>query len=132
MLAPGERAVIQIIAADRNQAKIILSYIKGIFEAVSMFGQYVVDDLKESIILSNSISIEVMSAGFRAIRGRSVACVILDEIAFYYHEGSFKPDHEILAAVRPDLATFGEASKLIAISSLYSRSGVLWEHYEKY
>jgi hypothetical protein len=130
-LSPGERAIIQIIAADRNQAKIILDYIRGIFQANPVFGQYVQDDFKESIHLNNSVSIEVMSCSFRSIRGRSVAAAIFDECAFWFTEG-YKPDSEILAAVRPGLATFQNASKLIAISSPYSRSGILYDHWERY
>jgi hypothetical protein len=72
-----------------------------------------------------------MSCSFRSIRGRSVAAAIFDECAFWFSEG-FKPDHEILSAVRPGLATFADASKLIAISSPYSRSGILYDHWERY
>jgi hypothetical protein len=130
-LSPGERAIIQIIASDRAQAKLILDYVRGIFETNPVFGQYVEQDFREAIHLNNSVSIEVMSCSFRSIRGRSVAAVIFDEIAFFFSDGH-KPDSEILAAVRPGLATFGDASKLIAISSPYSRSGVLYEHWERY
>ena len=60
-LSPGETATIQIVAADRQQAKIILDYIRGIFQANPIFGQYMRDDFKESIHLNNNVSIEVMS-----------------------------------------------------------------------
>ena len=130
-LSPGERAIIQIIASDRAQAKLILDYVRGIFETNPVFQQYVQDDYKEAIHLNNSISIEVMSCSFRSIRGRSVAVEIFDECAFWFTEG-YKPDSEILAAVRPGLATFGDASKLIAISSPYGRSGILFDHWQRY
>ena len=35
-LAPGERAVVMIIAADRRQARVILRYVKGIIQASPM------------------------------------------------------------------------------------------------
>ena len=129
-LSPGERGTIQIIAADRSQAQVILSYIKGILQNNPVFAQYMVNDFKESIDLSNSISIEVMSCSYRSIRGRTVVACICDEIAFWMHEGE-KPDREILAAIRPSMATIPN-SKLIVISSPYSRSGVLYEHWEQY
>ena len=90
-LSPGERGTIQIIAADRSQAQVILSYIKGILQNNPVFAQYIVNDFKESIDLSNSISIEVMSCSYRSIRGRTVVACICDEIAFWMHEGE-KPD----------------------------------------
>jgi hypothetical protein len=129
-LSPGERGTIQIIAADRSQAQVILSYTKGILQNNPVFAQYIVNDFKESIDLSNSISIEVMSCSYRSIRGRTVVACICDEIAFWMHEGE-KPDREILAAIRPSMATIPN-SKLIVISSPYSRSGVLYEHWEQY
>ena len=48
-LSPGEKAIVQIIAADRAQARIILNYIKGIFESNKLFAGYVQDDLKEAV-----------------------------------------------------------------------------------
>jgi len=101
--------------------------VRGIFETNPVFGQYLQDDYKEAIHLNNSVSIEVMSCSFRSILGRSGAVAIFDECAFCFTEG-YKPDHEILASVRPSLATFGDASKLIAINSPYGRSGILYDH----
>jgi hypothetical protein len=129
-LSPGERGVIQVIAADRGQAQVILNYIKGILENNPVFRQYVEQSLKESIDLSNSISIEVMSCSYRSVRGRTVVCAIFDEIAFWRVEGA-NPDHEILSAIRPAMATIPN-SKLLVISSPYARSGILYEHHRDY
>jgi len=129
-LAPGEKGVIQIIAADRSQAQVILSYTKGILHSNPVFEQYIESELKESIDLTNGICITVMSASFRLVRGRSLAAVILDEIAFFRAEGA-NPDVEILAAIRPAMATIPN-SKLIVISSPYARSGVLYETHRDY
>jgi len=129
-LGPGELGVIQVIASDRSQAGVILNYIRGILRSNPVFEQYIVNDLRESIELSNRISIEVMSCSFKSIRGRTVVCAIFDEVAFWVVEGA-NPDKEILAAVRPGMSTIPN-SKLIVVSSPYSQWGILYEHYKSY
>ena len=129
-LAPGELGAIQIIAADRAQAQVILRYIKGILNSNPILFQYVKDELRERVDLTNGISIEVMSCSFRSIRGRTLVCAIFDEIAFWMSEGA-APDNEILSAVRPGMSTIPN-SKLIVISSPYARRGVLYEHHRDY
>ena len=103
-LSPGERGTIQIIAADRSQAQVILQYIKGILESNPVFSQYIANHLRESIQLTNGITVEVMSCSYRSVRGRTVVCAIFDEVAFWRVEG-VSPDREILAAIRPSMAT---------------------------
>jgi hypothetical protein len=129
-LSPGERGTIQIIAADRSQAQVILNYIKGILESSPVFSQYVLNDYRESIELTNGITVEVMSCSYRSVRGRTVVCAVFDEVAFWRVEG-VSPDREILAAIRPSMATIPN-SLLLVISSPYARSGVLYEHHRDY
>ncbi len=60
-----------------------------------------------------------------------VAC-LCDELGFWRsHETAANPDSEILAAVRPSMATI-ENSLLICLSSPYARFGTLYEHHQQY
>lgn len=129
-LSVGERGVIQIIAADKAQAGVIFNYIKGIIQETTFFKQFIEREYTDKLDLTNGISIEVMACSFRSIRGRSLVCAIFDEIAFWKVEGA-NPDREILAAVRPGMATIPN-SKLIVISSPYAKFGVLYETYRDY
>ncbi|WP_273166442.1 hypothetical protein [Marinobacter sp.] len=129
ILAPGEVATVMVIAADRKQARTVMRYIRGLLVDNPMLARLVVRDGAESIELSNRCAIEIMTASHRATRGYTAACVIADEIAFWYSEGA-NPDTEIINAVRPSLATLG--GKLIALSSPYARRGVLWRNYRSY
>jgi hypothetical protein len=129
-LAPGEVATVMILAADRKQARSVFRYISGLFEANPMLARMVVREDKESIELSNRTAIEVHTASFRATRGYTVACCIADEIAFWRSEDSANPDHEILNAIRPAMATLN--GKLVALSSPYSKKGALYDAYKRY
>src|ERR1700722_891187 len=126
-LAPGERATIMVVAADRKQARTILRYVRGFVNEIPMLSKMVVSELKESIEFSNRTIIEVHTASYRTIRGYSCAACINDELAFWVgDETSAEPAGEILAAQRPALATL-PGSLLISLSSPHARRGPLWE-----
>jgi hypothetical protein len=52
---------------------------------------------------------------------------VADELAFWRSEESANPDTEILAAIRPAMAT--TKGVLLCISSPYARKGALWQAY---
>lgn len=128
-LAPGEVATVMVVAADRKQARQVFRYIRGLLRSNPMLERMIVRETAEEIELNNRTVIEVMTASHRSIRGYSVSCAILDEVAFWHSEGA-NPDAEIIAALRPALATLD--GKLVALSSPYARRGVLWDAYRRY
>lgn len=131
-LAPGEVGTLPVIAADRRQARTVMRYISGLFENVPLLQALVRNQTRDSIELTNRVTIEVHTANFRAVRGYSLVGAVCDEIAFWRtDDGSATPDAEILAALRPGMATIPGAM-LIAISSPYARRGVLWDAYAKH
>src|SRR5207249_831268 len=95
-------------AADRRQARVALRYIRSLLIDHPELKKLVASETQESIELTNSVVIEVVTASFRSIRGYSVAAVVADEIAFWFDgENSANPAEEILAAARPAMATMG-------------------------
>lgn len=130
-LAPGERATVMLLAADRAQARTAMRYVRGLLSAVPMLDRMVAREAAEALDLDNGVTIEIHTASFRATRGYTLACVVADEVAFWRDESSANPADEVLAALRPGLATIPGAP-LLAISSPYSRSGPLWRAYERH
>lgn len=131
LLGPGERGVIMIVATDRKQARVIMRYLTAILQAVPMLAAMIQRQDAEAIDLDNNISIEIMSASYRSIRGRTVVVFIGEETPFWRDENSANPAEEILAAVRPAMATIPGAL-LICIGSPYRRSGVVYEAWKKH
>lgn len=129
-LAPGERATVMVLAADRKQARSAFRYITGLIESNPMLAALVERQDSESIDLANRCTIEVHTASFRAVRGYSTPLVIADEIAFWRSDDSANPDKEIINAIRPAMATLG--GRLVALSSPYARRGELWETYKRH
>jgi hypothetical protein len=129
-LAVGEKAVILTTAADKKQAGTIFGYSSGIFSAVPLLSSLVENETAETIDLGN-VSIEVHSASFRSLRGYSILLFIGDETSFWRNEESMNPDREIFDSVRGGMGTLKD-SLLVALSSPYSRRGVMWSAYSKY
>lgn len=129
-LSPGEVATIRVMAADKAQARTVMRYIIGLIESNAMLQRMVVSQGRESIELDNRTVIEVGTASFRSARGYTYAAIIGDEIAYWRSDDSANPDYEILAAVRPGLATLN--GKLIALSSPYARRGELYRTHQKH
>ncbi len=128
-LGPGERGWIFIIAVDKAQAGIIKSYVSGIFHSNKSLEAMIRLETKETLELSNNVNLGVKTCNFRTVRGYTVLCAILEEMAFWRSEDTgANPDREVLAAIRPALATVPD-SFLIGISTPYSRQGVLWEQF---
>jgi hypothetical protein len=130
-LAPGEIGVVQVLAADRRQAKVILRYVKAFLAQVPLLARIIVGETQDGVSLSNNINIETTTASFRSVRGRTVVAALLDELAFWQSEDSANPDTEVLAAIRPSMATVPNAMLLCA-SSPYARRGVLFNAHKQH
>jgi hypothetical protein len=122
----GEVATVMLLAADRAQARTLLRYVRGMFEH-PLLKALVQRATTNGLELKNRSAIEITTASHKAVRGYTLAAAICDEIAFWSSEGA-SPDVEVIAALRPALATL--QGKLIAISSPYARRGMLWEIYK--
>jgi hypothetical protein len=127
----GEMIVGMIICPDRKQGRVALNYMRSYCERIPEFARLFDSALKESITFRNGISIEIHTASFRSVRGYTIPFVILDEIAFFRSDDSANPDSEILAAVRPAMATVKQPI-MIAISSPYARRGELYKTFRNH
>lgn len=124
-LAPGELATVMLLAPDRRQARVIMRYIKGFVLRVPALKARVVGETKDSLEFSNRTVIEIHSASYHTTRGYTLAAVVLDEQAFWPTDEAAEPDTEIVAGLRPGMATIPGAL-LLGLSSPYARRGELY------
>jgi hypothetical protein len=117
------------LACDRHQAAIVFNYIRANFEEVPALKKMVRAVTAESIELSNRVTVEVHTNSFRSVRGRSLLCAILDEVALWHSDESANPDTEVHAAITPGLARVPN-SMLVLISTAHRRSGLLWNRFK--
>lgn len=123
-LSPGETGVVMTLARDRAQAQVIFNYIKALLIEVPVLAQNVRNITSERIELEGQVALEVHTASYGAIRGRTVIVGLLDELAFWSVEGA-NPDVEVLRAIRPAMSTI-PGSLLLCASSPYARRGALY------
>ena len=129
-LAPGELGVLPVIAADRKQARQVLGYLRALL-AIEELQPYLSRELKDSVELSSGVNVEVHTASYRTVRGYTLIGAVLDEVAFWRtDDGSANPDTEVVAALRPGMATVPDAL-LLGLSSPYAARGELYKAVER-
>jgi hypothetical protein len=131
-LAPGEKAIVACIAADRRQSAVIFDYCRAFLTSNAMLRKLVLTERAESIDLVGNVTLEVKTASYRSTRGPSYAAVICDEIAFWRSdEHAANPSQEVLRAIKPALGTIPN-SLLLCISSPFAQFGPLWDNYNRH
>lgn len=129
-LAPGEWATVACIAPDRRQARTLFGYCHGIVSGSPLLRAEVTAETADSLSFAHRTRLEVHTGSFRSVRGYTMALAIIDEAAFLRDEHSANPDLELARALRPALATLG--GRLVVISSLHSRRGLMFDAYKRY
>lgn len=128
-LRHGERATVLCLAVDREQASIILGYVKSYFQNIPPFQAMVERETINGLELSNAVDIVVATNSYRSVRGRTILVAVLDEVAFWQDENTAKPDIATYAAIVPGMATLPGAM-LIGISTPHKRSGLLFSKWK--
>jgi hypothetical protein len=128
-LAVGEKCTIMVVAADRKQARVVLRFVRGLL-AAPVLAKRVVNDVSDAIELQGDVVIEVITAS-HAVRGYALGAALVDELAFFPSDDASVSGAEIIAAIRPAMATIPD-SLLICASSPYARTGALWDAYRKH
>src|SRR5438876_1100609 len=72
LLAPGERPTIMLIAADRDQARVLLGYIRGLLASTAVCHALVEANLQDEILLKTGVIIKVQTARYQTVRGYTV------------------------------------------------------------
>jgi hypothetical protein len=129
LLRPGEAATVMCLAVDKQQASIIQKYTAGYFAKVPLLKPLVTRETSDGFELSTGAELIVLAPNFGNIRGRSVACCVMDEVGFWRSELTATPDTEAYSALMPSLMTIPN-SMLIGISTPYRRSGLLYQKWK--
>ena len=129
-LRRGERASVLCLAVDREQAGIVLGYIKSYFAEIPYLKRMVTNETINGLELSNGVDIVVATNDYRSVRGRAVALAILDEVAYWRDDRSTAPDTETYNAIVPGTMTVG--GMIIGISSPHKKSGLLYERWREH
>ncbi|AZG75907.1 hypothetical protein [Methylocystis rosea] len=129
-LQAGERGLVLCIAASTRQARTILDYVSGCFDASPALSRLVTGRTQWALSLGTGIDIEVRAADHRGLRGPTVVAALADEICHWRSDESASPDTEIIAAVRPSLVT--TRGQLISLGSPHAKRGFAFQVWRKH
>jgi hypothetical protein len=122
-LAAGERGTVLALAPTKDQAGVVFGYVRGFLEASPVLRREIASVTADEVRLRNGTAIGVHAASFRSVRGRTLLCVIADEVSFWRSDESATPDLETYRACVPALTRTG--GQWIAISTPYRKAGLL-------
>jgi hypothetical protein len=129
-LAAGETAIVVHVAPDRRQSEIDLDYAKGIVEGSELLRSELANATQGTLSFRHHTQLEVATASYRTVRGRTLAGAVLDECAYLRADDSALPDVELARALRPALLTLN--GLLVGVSSPHRKVGLLYEAHRKY
>ena len=129
-LARGETAIVAHVAPDRRQAALDLDYARGLVEGSDLLRAELAGATQDTLSFRHRTQLEVATASYRTVRGRTLAGAVLDECAYLRADDSALPDLELARALRPALLTLN--GLLFAISSPHRKIGLLYEAHRKY
>ncbi len=130
-LAAGEKAVVAVLAADRDQAQTIFGYVRALLTQTPLLAPLVERETADELVLTNRVVIGIYTSSYRSIRGRTLAAALCDEAAFWRSDDSRNPAEAVIRALRPSLSTIPGAPLLLA-SSVYAKSGTVYDSYAKH
>jgi hypothetical protein len=127
-LAAGERGMVLVLALSQEQARATFDYALAFLRESPVLAREVVDTTRSEIRLRNGIVIAIHTNSFRTIRSRTLVAAICDELAFWRDESTATPDTKVYTALVP--ALLNARGMLIAISSPYRKTGLLYQKYK--
>lgn len=129
-LSPGETCIFPAIAVDRQQARIIFDFCKGILKSNKHYRGMIASESKEEIELTNRATLRVMTADKASSRGPLYGILAADEVAWWRSGNLFaNPDDEVFGAIEPGL--YDEAM-IISISTVAGEFGLLHQTYKEH
>jgi hypothetical protein len=128
-MKPGQKAYYVLVAVDKTQAKEAFNDCSGILHSSPILRKQISKERTLDIELKNGAVIMIRTSSFRAIRGPFYIGAGIDEVAYLRDETSANPASELVKAIMPGLIPGGA---IFMISSVYNRSGYLYEIHRKY
>ena len=94
-LSPGERGTVLVLAADRKQAQSIMRYARAFCEEVPLLAAKIERVTSEELDFKGRVSIEVGTASYRTVRGRTLIAGFLE--CDRYASNRMLPHHTVSA-----------------------------------
>jgi hypothetical protein len=128
-LLPGQTIGALNVAADEQQAKILFERTAANLQIAGIIKGKI--PASGRIRIGRRVLYENLRTSAGAVRGRTAALCVLDELAHFPGITGPASAGRIFDALLPSVRTFGPLGQIIVITSPYGRQGKLWELYEQ-
>jgi hypothetical protein len=122
-----ERLRIPIIATDMKVAKDIQRVAESLVLGSPVVSREVAEILADEIVFKNGVSILCRPASRASVRGFACPAALVDELAWISLDGA--DEKELLRQLRPAAIQFGQARRILKMSTPWQKSGVLYSEY---
>jgi hypothetical protein len=130
-LAAGESGLVAVLSPTKRQSQNIKKYMRTLMDSTPMLRATVVRETRMGFELSNGIVVEIQPGDFRAIRGASILCGLIDEACFFgVEDDTVKSDTELIRAIQPKVMAVG--GRLLIVSSKYAMRGWCYDQWKKH
>jgi hypothetical protein len=117
-VAPGDTAVVALIAQNRERAAELLVTLAAILDATKVEYRRTAGQIQ---LEGRALAFRVFTASIAGVSGATCICVICDEVAKWRDaETGANPAREVLGSVRPTMATIPRAKMFLSSSPLGS------------
>lgn len=133
-LAEGEQATALVVAPDLRLARQALRYALGAAKSVPAIAALLVGETSDSFTLRRpdgaAVAFECLPAtrGGSALRGRTLVCAVLSEVAFFRDESAVVNDADCFRAVAPRVLPGG---LVILESTPWAEAGLLYDEFQR-
>jgi phage terminase large subunit-like protein len=130
MLPRGRVRYVLCAAPSEDQAREFVALCAALIEASPLLGpmaQVKADRIDFHLPSGARTAIRALAANSRAVRGMSASLVVLDEFAHFSDTAGPASDERMFNALEPSLRVFGDAGRLVLVSTPFGEVGKFYE-----
>ena len=124
-----ERLRIPIIAQDMRVARDIQRTAESLCLGSPIISREVAEILQNEITFKNGVSLINLPASKASVRGMTVPCCLVDEMAWISLDGA--DEKELLRQIRPSMIQFGQTRRLLKMTTPWMRSGITYSEFSQ-
>jgi hypothetical protein len=124
-----ERLRFVLIAQDMRVAGDAKRTAEALCLGSPVVSREIAEILANELVFKNGVSLICLPASKASVRGMTVPCCLIDEMAFISIEGA--DDKELLRSIRPSMLQFAQTRRLLKMTTPWMRSGIAYSEFSQ-
>jgi hypothetical protein len=127
LVRPGEPRYSVVVATNQEQGRVALRSARLIVDGAPLLRQWLAEENQDELVFRRNghvMALKVFPCSSRGIRGYPVSTGVMDEAAhFVSTDDGDRAAQQVYAALRPAVAQFGNAGRMLVVSSPSGSTG---------